>query len=131
MKTTRTGRPRLASKIGDNALLKLAPLIERLGEQPPPEPTAEGLEFLSALYGESFEGPEGVERGLERLRSEQPLLATFLGEPMLGATLTPTKTKAGEKANVIPSSAEVLVDCRVPPGMDAECGAAADRIRAR
>ena len=107
-------------KIGDNALLKLAPLIERLGEQPPPEPTEEGLEFLSALYGESFEGSEGVERGLERLRSEQPLLATFLGEPILGATLTPTKTRAGEKANVIPSSAEVLVDCRVPPGMDAE-----------
>ena len=107
-------------KIGENALLKLAPLIARLREQPPPEPTEEGLEFLSALYGESFEGTEGVQRGLERLRAEQPLLATFLAEPILGATLTPTKVKAGEKANVIPSSAEVLVDCRVPPGRDAD-----------
>ncbi len=107
-------------KVGENALLKLAPLIARLDEQPPPEPTPEGLEFLSALYGERFEGAEGVERGLQRLRSEQPLLADFIAEPLLGATLTPTMTKAGEKANVIPSSAEVLVDCRLPPGMDAD-----------
>jgi acetylornithine deacetylase/succinyl-diaminopimelate desuccinylase-like protein len=31
-------------------------------------------------------------------------------------TLTPTKAQAGKKANVIPSEAEALIDCRVPPG---------------
>lgn len=107
-------------RIGENALLKLAPFIARLSEQPPPEPTREGLEFLSAIYGEPLEGPEGVERGLQRLRAEQPLLATYLAEPILGVTMTPTKAKGGEKANVIPSSAEVLIDCRVPPGMDGD-----------
>ena len=107
-------------KIGENALLKLAPLVARLGDQPPPEPTQEGLEFLSALYGEPYEGAAGVQRGLERIRADQPLLAAFLAEPMLGATLTPTKIEASEKANVIPSSAEALVDCRVPPGKDAD-----------
>lgn len=103
-------------RIGENALLKLAPLVARLGEQPPPEPTLEGLEFLSALYGEELEGAEGVTRGLERLRAEQPLLATYLAEPILGVTLTPTRASASEKVNVIPSVAEVLIDCRQPPG---------------
>jgi acetylornithine deacetylase/succinyl-diaminopimelate desuccinylase-like protein len=114
-------------KIGENALLKLAPLVARLSAQPPPEPTAEGLGFLSALYGEDFSGQEGVDRGLARLRDEQPLLADFLAEPNLSVTLTPTRTSAGEKANVIPSSAEVLVDTRVPPGMTGDD--AAERIR--
>ena len=36
---------------------------------------------------------------------------------MLGVTLVPTRARASGKDNVIPSRAEVLVDCRVPPGM--------------
>ena len=35
---------------------------------------------------------------------------------MLGVTLAPTIAQAGKKANVIPAEAEVLIDCRVPPG---------------
>jgi acetylornithine deacetylase/succinyl-diaminopimelate desuccinylase-like protein len=117
-----TGRAGHASlpKIGDNALLKLAPLLTSLSEQPPPEPTSEGLAFLSALYGEPVEGEAGMRVGLERLGSDQPLLAAFLAEPMLSVTLSPTKARAGEKANVIPSAAEALIDCRVPPGLDAD-----------
>ena len=107
-------------KIGDNALLKLAPLVARLSEQPPPEPTSEGLEFLSALYGQRYEGEEGMREGLRRLAGDEPLLAAFLAEPMLSVTVTPTKARAGEKANVIPSRAEALLDCRVPPGLDAD-----------
>jgi acetylornithine deacetylase/succinyl-diaminopimelate desuccinylase-like protein len=41
-------------------------------------------------------------------------------EPMLGVTFTPTKIRASEKINVIPSSAELRVDCRVPPGLGEE-----------
>jgi len=41
-------------------------------------------------------------------------------EPMLGVTLTPTRAAAGKKANVIPSEAEALIDCRVPPGQGKE-----------
>ena len=36
---------------------------------------------------------------------------------MLRVTLVPTQARASEKENVIPSHAEILVDCRVPPGM--------------
>ena len=103
-------------RIGDNALLKLAGYLAALSEQPPPEPTDVGEALLQALFGESFPGEEGVRAGLERLRAEEPLLADYLVEPMLGVTLTPTIAGAGKKANVIPSEAEALIDCRVPPG---------------
>ncbi len=36
---------------------------------------------------------------------------------MLGVTFAPTRIRASEKINVIPSRAEVKVDCRVPPGL--------------
>ena len=41
-------------------------------------------------------------------------------EPMLGVTFTPTRISASEKINVIPSRAELRVDCRVPPGLGEE-----------
>ena len=103
-------------RIGNNALLKLAQYIAALSEQPPPEPSDVGEAFLETMFGEQFSGAEGVRAGLERLRAEQPLLADYLVEPMLGVTLTPTIAEAGKKANVIPSEAEVPIDCRVPPG---------------
>jgi acetylornithine deacetylase/succinyl-diaminopimelate desuccinylase-like protein len=113
--------------LGDNALLKLAPLISRLAEQPPLEPTPEGVAFLGALVGEDLDaaGPEELAGALDRLRARAPAVATYLAEPMLGVTMTPTRTAASPKANVIPDRAEVLVDCRVPP----ELGE--DHVRAR
>jgi acetylornithine deacetylase/succinyl-diaminopimelate desuccinylase-like protein len=107
-------------RIGDNALLKLSGYLSALSEQPPPEPTEVGEALLAALTGESFTGDEGVRAGLERLRADQPLLADYLVEPMMGVTLTPTKSTSGKKANVIPSEAEALIDCRVPPGQGKE-----------
>jgi acetylornithine deacetylase/succinyl-diaminopimelate desuccinylase-like protein len=107
-------------RLGDNALLKLAPLLERLRSQPALEPTPEGLEFLTALSGEDLDGadPKAVAGAVERLSASAPELVAYLVEPMLRVTLVPTQARASEKANVIPSRAEVLVDCRVPPGME-------------
>jgi acetylornithine deacetylase/succinyl-diaminopimelate desuccinylase-like protein len=103
-------------RIGDNALLKLAGYISALSEQPAPDPTPVGEALLEELLGEPLPGEEGVRAGLDRLRAEQPLIADYLVEPMLSVTLAPTIAKAGKKANVIPSEAEALIDCRVPPG---------------
>jgi acetylornithine deacetylase/succinyl-diaminopimelate desuccinylase-like protein len=103
-------------RVGDNALLKLAPLVARLSDQPDPEPTPEGLGFLSSVLGEEI-GATEVVGALERLRSQQPLLVDYLAEPMMSVTLSPTRAWGSEKANVIPSTAEVLIDCRVPPGL--------------
>src|ERR1700753_4071090 len=41
-------------------------------------------------------------------------------EPMFGVTLTPTVIHASDKINVIPSRAELKIDCRVPPGLGDE-----------
>ena len=111
--------------VGDNALLKLAPLLERLREQPPLEGTADTELFLERLLGEA---PTDLGDAVERIRAVDPLLAVLLAEPMLGVTLTPTMASASEKGNVVPSRAEVLVDCRVPPGLGE--GAVRERIDA-
>ncbi|HEX2360363.1 MAG TPA: M20/M25/M40 family metallo-hydrolase [Solirubrobacterales bacterium] len=121
-RVTAHGRAGHASlpRVGENALLKLAPIVTRLTEQPPPEHTPEGPAFFTAIFGEPYEGDDAVEAGLRRLRAEQPELADLLAEPMVGVTLTPTVFRSGHKINVIPSSAEVMIDCRVPPGFDAD-----------
>jgi acetylornithine deacetylase/succinyl-diaminopimelate desuccinylase-like protein len=118
MRLKATGQAGHASlpKIGDNALLKLAGYLSALSEQPPPEPTPEGEAFLSALLGEPHTGDEGIRAGIDQLHSSEPRIADFLAEPMMSVTLTPTIARAGEKANVIPSEGEALIDCRVPPG---------------
>jgi acetylornithine deacetylase/succinyl-diaminopimelate desuccinylase-like protein len=100
-------------KMGVNALLKMAPLLERLGARSPAyELTAEPRAFLTAL-GEDPEDPAG---SVARLRAADGRLATMF-EPMLGVTFAPTRIAASEKINVIPSRAVLKVDCRVPPGL--------------
>jgi acetylornithine deacetylase/succinyl-diaminopimelate desuccinylase-like protein len=108
-------------KLGENALLKLAPLLQRLGaRQPSYELTAEPRAFLRAL-GEDPEDPGGA---LARLCAADPRLAVMF-EPLLGVTFAPTMIGASEKINVIPSRAVLKVDCRVPPGLgEAEVGRA-------
>jgi acetylornithine deacetylase/succinyl-diaminopimelate desuccinylase-like protein len=99
--------------MGDNALLKMAPILERLAaRQPSYRLTAEPSAFLRGI-GES---PEDAVASVARLRAADPRLATMF-EPMLGVTFTPTQIRASEKVNVIPSRAELKVDCRVPPGL--------------
>jgi acetylornithine deacetylase/succinyl-diaminopimelate desuccinylase-like protein len=103
----------------DNALLKMAPLLERLREQPPPEPTDAGVAFLEGVLERELGDPgsEELAAGLDQVRERAPLLAAYLAEPMLGVTLVPTMASASVKDNVIPGAAEILVDCRVPPGL--------------
>ncbi len=99
--------------LGDNALLKMAPVLDRLAaRQPSYRLTSEPQAFLRGI-GEDPRDPEG---SVTRLRAADARLATMF-EPMLGVTFTPTRIKASEKINVIPSSAELKVDCRVPPGL--------------
>src|SRR3954447_13639801 len=109
--------------VADNALLKLAPAITKLGTTRARfDVTDEPRAFLRAI-GDDPEDPEGA---LERIRATDPRLAGLF-EPTLGVTAAPTIVSAGEKINVIPARAELKVDCRVPPGMGAE--ATMTRIR--
>jgi acetylornithine deacetylase/succinyl-diaminopimelate desuccinylase-like protein len=103
-------------RMGDNALLKMAPLLQRLGERQPGHDVGdEPRALLSALVGDG----DDLEAALGRLRERDPFLA-LLVEPTLGVSVTPTRISGSEKINVIPSRAELQVDCRVPPGMGEE-----------
>jgi acetylornithine deacetylase/succinyl-diaminopimelate desuccinylase-like protein len=100
-------------KIGENALLKMAPLLARMAEhQPSYALTAEPAAFLRGIG----EDPAHPITAIASLRAADTRLATMF-EPMFGVTFTPTRIKASEKINVIPSRAELKVDCRVPPGL--------------
>jgi acetylornithine deacetylase/succinyl-diaminopimelate desuccinylase-like protein len=102
--------------MGENALLKMGPVLERFAaRQPSYRLTDEARAFLRGI-GEDPEDPRG---SLTRLRALDPRLAIMF-EPMLGVTFTPTRISASEKINVIPSRAELKVDCRVPPGLGEE-----------
>jgi acetylornithine deacetylase/succinyl-diaminopimelate desuccinylase-like protein len=99
--------------MGDNALVKMGPVLERLAaRQPSYLLTDEPRAFLRGIG----EDPDDPLRSVQRLRAADPRLATMF-EPMLGVTFTPTRITASEKVNVIPSRAELRVDCRVPPGL--------------
>ncbi len=99
--------------MGENALLKMGPLLERLGaRQPSYELTDEPRAMLAGIGEDAADVPGAI----ARLREEHAMLATMF-EPMFGVTFTPTRISASEKINVIPSRAELKVDCRVPPGL--------------
>jgi acetylornithine deacetylase/succinyl-diaminopimelate desuccinylase-like protein len=99
--------------IADNALVKAAKLIERLGEftaEPRIEP--EVAAFMEVVTGEPAPPADEV---LERARAVHPL-AVELVEPLLGMTVAPTMVSASKKRNVIPALCELTVDCRLLPG---------------
>ena len=101
-------------RLGDNALLKLAPILARLAErQPSYRLTAEPRAFLEAIG--ALEGDDAA-AALERVRAIEPRLVALV-EPMLGVSLAPTRVFASDKINVIPSQARLAVDCRVPAGL--------------
>ncbi len=115
---TATGMAGHASmpKLGDNALLKLVPVLDALragshGYDPTPAPLA----LLEALG----EDPGDVPGSLARLEPKHPAISLMV-EPMLSVTHTPTVIQASEKINVIPAHAWVKVDTRVPPGLGAD-----------
>ncbi|MFL5862177.1 MAG: M20/M25/M40 family metallo-hydrolase [Solirubrobacteraceae bacterium] len=103
-------------RTGDNALLKLAPVLSALARQPESFELTEAPAALLSGLGLDADDPSAA---LAEIEAEDPRLRTLL-EPMFGVTLTPTMTSASTKINVIPSRAQVRVDCRVPPGLGDE-----------
>jgi acetylornithine deacetylase/succinyl-diaminopimelate desuccinylase-like protein len=100
-------------KTGDNALLKLGPALQRLAAA---GPSFELTETASAMITSLGGDPSDPAGALAQIASADPALPIVL-EPMLGVTLTPTMAHASDKVNVIPSRAQIKVDCRVPPGL--------------
>ena len=101
-------------RIGDNALVKLAPVLADLAAaKVVPEQAPEAVAIMEALGLD----PADMAGSLERLEATAPDIVAFL-EPMMGVTMTPTMASASQKINVTPAHAEIKVDCRVLPESD-------------
>jgi acetylornithine deacetylase/succinyl-diaminopimelate desuccinylase-like protein len=107
----RSGHASMPS-IADNALVKAAPLIERLAAlRPGPRIEPEVATFLRLLTERNV----GADEALEVARGIDPLAAELI-EPLLALTVAPTIVSASQKRNVVPAVCELVCDCRLLPG---------------
>jgi acetylornithine deacetylase/succinyl-diaminopimelate desuccinylase-like protein len=101
----------------DNAVTTLAEAVARLGNHRFPIVLTDTVRAFLATISEVT----GLEFPLEDLEGALGKLGPL--SRIIGATVrdtaNPTMLNAGYKANVIPSTAEAVVDCRVLPGREA------------
>ncbi|GAA4409743.1 M20/M25/M40 family metallo-hydrolase [Actinokineospora soli] len=101
----------------DNAVTKLTQAVAKLGTHKFPLVLTESVrEFLAAMS--ELTGLEFDEDDLDGTVGKIGTVARMIGAT-LRDTANPTMLTAGYKANVIPSTAEAIVDCRVLPGREA------------
>jgi acetylornithine deacetylase/succinyl-diaminopimelate desuccinylase-like protein len=99
--------------IADNALVKAAPLITKLGEYVPDRQlTPEVVALLETVTGVA---PTSPEEALARAEEIGSFFAAMV-EPLLALTFSPTMASASQKRNVIPAICDVVVDSRLLPG---------------
>jgi acetylornithine deacetylase/succinyl-diaminopimelate desuccinylase-like protein len=129
MRLTARGRAGHGSMVHDqNAVTAVAEAVARLGRhQFPLVPTETVVQFLAAMSEETgltfdTESPD-LEGAIEKLGPVARMLKAVLHD-----TANPTMLKAGYKANVIPATAEAVVDCRVLPGRQAAFEAEVDQL---
>jgi acetylornithine deacetylase/succinyl-diaminopimelate desuccinylase-like protein len=98
--------------IADNALLKLAPVLQALAERQPDWDVTPAARDLLAELGLDGDPAAAVAALAQRAPDFAPDV-----EAMMRVTLAPTMVDASEQMNIIPAAARLHVDCRVPPGM--------------
>lgn len=98
----------------DNAVSRVAAEVTRLGSHRFPIVHTATVDLLLARIGEltGLQFPEDdIEGSVEKIGPVARIVNATLRN-----TANPTMLRAGYKANVIPSTAEATVDCRVLPG---------------
>ncbi|MDH6246100.1 M20/M25/M40 family metallo-hydrolase [Mycobacterium sp. OTB74] len=120
MRLTARGRAGHGSMVhDDNAVTELAEAVARLGRHQFPLVLNESVEqFLTAVAEETGYDLDPHSPDLEGSIAKLGGIARIVGAT-LRDTANPTMLKAGYKANVIPTTAEAMVDCRVLPGRQA------------
>jgi acetylornithine deacetylase/succinyl-diaminopimelate desuccinylase-like protein len=103
--------------IADNALVKAAPLIEKLGAYRPPRELIPEVEAL--IEAATGAVPASADEAVERAHALSPLLGDVI-EALTSMTLTPTMASASQKRNVVPAVCDVVVDSRLLPGRTVE-----------
>ena len=111
------GRAGHGSQINtDNAVSRLARAVANIGAHPWPieltDTTRAFLDGVTELTGVEFD-PDNPDRILAELGT----VARFVGATLQN-TSNPTVLKAGYKHNVIPGTAEALIDARTLPGQE-------------
>src|SRR5699024_1414822 len=112
----------------DHAVTTLAAAVERLGTHECPlvvtDAVAEFLSAVTAATGHEFDpAAADISGRLDKLGSIARIIGATLRD-----TANPTMLSAGYKANVIPQTAQAVVDCRILPGRRAAFEAELDRI---
>lgn len=117
MRLTARGRAGHGSMVhDDNAVTEIAEAVAKLGRHQFPLVLSESVEqFLTAVSEETGYDLDPASPDLEGSIAKLGGIARIVGAT-LRDTANPTMLKAGYKANVIPATAEAMVDCRVLPG---------------
>lgn len=115
---------------GDNAILRMNKVVERLGNYRPEMtliPTVKQFLAEIAKGNKLFSQPlslllQNVGRGdqiLDMLSQKDKYLAEEI-RARLRMTVTPTMIHGGVKENIVPSECEAVFDCRILPGQNPE-----------
>jgi acetylornithine deacetylase/succinyl-diaminopimelate desuccinylase-like protein len=117
MRLTARGRAGHGSMINDdNAVTAVAEAAARLGRHQFPIVVTDAVEqFLEAVAEETGYSFDWTSPDLDGAVGKLGAIARIVGAT-LRDTASPTMLKAGYKANVVPATAEAVVDCRVLPG---------------
>jgi acetylornithine deacetylase/succinyl-diaminopimelate desuccinylase-like protein len=120
MRLTARGRAGHGSMVhDDNAVTAIAEAVAKLGRHEFPLVLTDTVaQFLVAVGEETGYGFDPGSPDLEGAVAKLGPIARLIGAT-LRDTANPTMLTAGYKANVIPATAEAVVDCRVLPGRQA------------
>ncbi|MEO6794898.1 MAG: M20/M25/M40 family metallo-hydrolase [Mycobacterium sp.] len=129
MRLRASGRAGHGSMINeDNAVTAVAEAVARLGRHRFPLVLTDAVvQFLAAVSEETGYAIELDSPDLEGMIEKLGPIARIVNAT-LRDTATPTMLHAGYKANVIPATAEAVLDCRVLPGRQAAFEAEVDEL---
>lgn len=127
MKLTARGNPGHGSFVHDqNAVTAIAEAVARLGGYEFPlvlgDPVTQLLAAISEETGYRFDGDD-LEGAIVKLGSISRIIGATLRD-----TANPTMLSAGYKANVVPATAEAVIDCRILPGRRSAFEATVDEL---